>query len=330
MNDLTGISPHDRKDWMDFKNTGSTTIPPHGVIEIEDAQSDDSNTVEYLKGKRPTSHYIRTWAINGPMEVAANDYGLCCNSGDCYGRINTSDVPVLGETLGPKKDSFDLQHAFRGVTVNGDINASSSGLARVAWPKVCPHSFRFYNSSGYTVSFGSVLTVSATDVTKDGDNIIYEVARPAASVQRICLVSISDDVADGAYGWAEWLLDAPGWVAYDTGSATPSRGDSWGIKSAQFTLVKNRAGFLVVGGNKTVNGISCFHGIQQPVTRLRGKIDAPITAGSTGTVSVYDGAWVDTSVDITVNNDFADLDTVDTKVFFEDNSGSWSIYAAGC
>lgn len=330
MNGLTGTAQFDRIPWIDFKNVGTETIPPHGIIEIEDSQTDDSDTVEYLKCKRPTSHYVR-FAINGPQEVAANDYGVCTLSVVCYAKINTSSVPVVGEILGPQKDSFVLQHSHYGVKVVGDINTGSSGLAYVRFiPDTIP-TVRFQNISGEAVPYGSVMAVSATDKTADGEGIFFKIVKPTTDLYQLVLVNVSGEVANNGYGWATWMVDSDGWVAYDTGGSTPVRGERWGTKAGQWTLAKTYYGFLVTGTYKTVNGIDCVRVIQHEVNRgVKAKIDAPITAGSSGTVSVHTSAWVDTTINVTATNDFSDLDTINTKVYIEEIGGEWSIYAAGC
>lgn len=322
------LAPFHRIRWETFKNTGSTTIPPFGAIEIENADKQDTDTVTYLKCKRPTQDFLPRFAINGPTQVAAGDWGNCTTDGSCYGLTETStNAPAVGDIVGTKKDSFTLTSSDIGVVVFGDID-STNGRAKVRFD-YAKEFVPFTNSSGETCPLGAVMSITSIGAIAGSKGGRYVIGKPTTTLERYLLVNFTPDVADGGKGLAKWLLTAD-YVAYDTGSGTPLIGESWGPKQGQWTLAKYRYGFTIVGQTTTLGGSSLVRAYQRPVDRVRGKTTASWIKGATATIRMYDGSGIDSSIDVpSVNNIFTDIES-DKAVFIEWLGGSWHVYAAEC
>jgi hypothetical protein len=113
-------------------------------------------------------------------------------------------------------------------------------------------------------------------------------------------------VANNYEGEGTWLMDdaAGRPVLYSSGDGTPAWGESWGAKASQWTLAKNRPGFLVTGANNTTATNPYTSAVQYMVNYLKGKADGSgtIAVGASGTVSIWMGAQgseADTSIDVT-------------------------------
>lgn len=153
----------------------------------------------------------------------------------------------------------------------------------------------FRNDNAGTAPAYGVLRVTGM-VASDGVNV-FKVDQPSTSFQRLYLVNGPEDVATGAFGWGTWLWHA-GEVLYDSGDGTPAYGESWGAKSGQWTLAKNRPGFNIMAGNSS--SPDRVAAVQQTVDQLIGKADGAIT--TSGTVSVWmgpAGTEADSSMDVT-------------------------------
>jgi hypothetical protein len=144
---------------------------------------------------------------------------------------------------------------------------------------------RFTNASGETIPPFSVMRI--TGATNNNGEITFTVAKPNSTFCTDYLINGPLAVATGKDGIGTTLAQA-GYVAYDTG--TPAYGEEWGAKNGQWTLNKNRPGFIIEGGLKTSAGVTAVVARQHIVTDLIGKADSTISQGSSaGTVSIYMG-----------------------------------------
>lgn len=107
--------------WYPFKNVGTVTIPPNGVIRVNDdkeAVPGDKHSVN-LKCERPTATFTRTYAVNSSLEVAANGYGLCrlppFNNVEAL--FDTGSTPARDQGWGPKPDSFLLWQYYPATAI---------------------------------------------------------------------------------------------------------------------------------------------------------------------------------------------------------------------
>lgn len=169
-----------------------------------------------------------------------------------------------------------------------------------------PRRQRFLNNSGEEVPGYAVMEVTAG--VRGGTNAYTEerltITKPTSTFNRLYLINGPQAVAIDKEGEGTWLMDdaAGRPVLYDSADGTPAWGESWGAKASQWTLAKNRPGFLVTGANNTTPTNKYTSAVQYMVNYLKGKADGAITKGSSGTISVWMGAAgseADTSINVT-------------------------------
>jgi hypothetical protein len=184
---------------------------------------------------------------------------------------------------------------------------------------------RFRNDSGETAPAYGVLRVTGT--YDDDGVIIYTIGKPDTSFARLYLVNGPNDVVDDGFGWGTWLWHAD-WVLYDDAN-TPAFGEEWGPQASSWELKKYRYGFTIWGG-ATGGSTDRVKASQHWVNGFIGKTDASHAKSATGTISVYDGNRVDTSINVSsVYNLFAAVAT--TKfVDVEWRGGTWYLTSAEC
>lgn len=146
-----------------------------------------------------------------------------------------------------------------------------SGVAQIA----------VHNASGEIIPANGVMRV--TEVGEDDD--VHEVAKPNDTFKCRYLVNLDSAIAIDGTGYGTWL-EQSGKVLYDTG--TPAIDEEWGAKSGQWTLNKNRPGFLITGGVNATDTV--VRAKQHLVTDLKGKAGSGISKGSSGDVVIWMGA----------------------------------------
>lgn len=146
---------------------------------------------------------------------------------------------------------------------------------------------RFRNASGETIPPFSVMRI--TGATNNHGEITYTVHKPNTSFKTNYLINGPIAVTNDKDGLGTTLAQA-GYVAYREAAGTPALDEEWGAKNGQWTLEKNRPGFIIHGGTKLTAGVNAVVARQHLVTDLIGKADSDIAKGATGTVSVYMGA----------------------------------------
>lgn len=155
--------------------------------------------------------------------------------------------------------------------------------------------------------------VQITGVASSDGVQVFTVDRPGSALYRLCLVNGPEDVAEDAFGWGTFLWHAD-WVLYDDAD-TPAFGESWGPQNASFKLKKWRYGFTIWGA-PTGGTTDLVMASQDWVNEFLCKADADIAAGSSGTVSVYDGNDADTSINVS---------SVTNRTGVDWTSGDWGI-----
>jgi hypothetical protein len=88
------------------KNVGTNTVPPWGCMQVVGTDTLDNCVV--FKVDRPLQlDKPKTFLLNGPKEIAANDYGTA-QSGPKFRAIKDSTTITSGMRLGPVVSSFNL------------------------------------------------------------------------------------------------------------------------------------------------------------------------------------------------------------------------------
>lgn len=148
----------------------------------------------------------------------------------------------------------------------------------------------FRNASSETVPPFSVMRIIDTENTSPLTGTLRWICdKPDDTFQNDYMVSGPYAVPAGKDGVCTTLAEA-GYVAYRSGSGTPAARQEWGAKEDQWTLEKNRPGFVIDGGTKFTAGVDAVAARQHVVTSLKGKSSGAIAKGSTGSVNIYMGA----------------------------------------
>ena len=138
------------------------------------------------------------------------------------------------------------------------------------------------NNSGEEMPPYGIGRVSAVDDT--GTVLFWQVEKPSATFARLHAVNSSVAIAAGELGLGTYGPYTE--VLYDDADGTPGTGDSYGAKSGQWSIVKDRPGFTILGKN-TLQASNTVKVIQEPITVLTGRADGNITFDSTGTVDIH-------------------------------------------
>lgn len=165
-----------------------------------------------------------------------------------------------------------------------------------------PRRKKFLNNSGEEVPAYAVMEVSA-GAQGPFTHERLTIVKPTTTFKRLYLVNGPEPVAANSEGWGRYLMDdsSDNLVLYETGN-TPAIGESWGAKASQWTLAKNRPGFLITAANNTSATNPYTSAVQYIVNHLKGKADGAISKGGSGTVSIWMGAAgseADTTINVT-------------------------------
>jgi hypothetical protein len=154
----------------------------------------------------------------------------------------------------------------------------------------------FRNDSNETIPAYAAMRVTGVVTTMSIP--VITVAKPSSTFQGLYLVNGPLPVASSgelpAFGtWA----DQAGFVLYDDAN-TPALGEEWGPYDGSWEIKKYRYGFTILGA--AASGIVGV--VQRQVTTVYGKSSAGITAGSNGTVTIYDGNQTTAAHNISATN----------------------------
>lgn len=190
----------------------------------------------------------------------------------------------------------------------------------------------FRNDSSETVPPFSVMRINSAENTDPVAGIIrYICDKPDDEFCTNYMVNGPMAVPAGKDGFCSTLAES-GYVAYREAAGTPVNGEEWGAKDGQWTLEKNRPGFIIDGGTKNTGGVDAVSARQLIVRDLIGKADADIAKGSTGTVSVWmgaQGAEAATEYDITCSALWAAI-TGSLWVAIAFRNGVWYVSPLEC
>lgn len=111
-------------------------------------------------------------------------------------------------------------------------------------------------------------------------------------------------IAASGFGAVSMIGDFPTLIQIDTG--TPAIGEVWGPKDSSFGIERNFKGLWVIGSQQTVANVSATLCVRYPKDLIfKAKADANVTAGGTGTFSIWVGGS-DSGVNVTATLDWAE------------------------
>lgn len=262
---------------IDCTTTGSGThrLGPASASELLVIRRPDPSVIS-----APHTDLVRIYVVNEGAAVDDGKTGRCTYLACSYDypvRVlydpsewtGTPAQPVIGDSLGPKKDSWKLAKYGYGFTVLGDPDKNPvSGDASIV---VLPHrlaihvpddtdSFLAYNSasessSDNNVSAFGVGTTLGFGAVHQGANLIgnlmspkYANAKlpPEWAFQPYPIVGPDPIVAQTA-GIASFATDRPAWVKYETAQGSPSQ-DGWGpVPGGGDKIYRGAPGFVILG-----------------------------------------------------------------------------------
>lgn len=127
--------------WIEIFNSGGSTIPPFGIVEIVGYYRPDKGSPPFgVQGgptvvdvKRPTEDSICEFLINGPAEVEVGKWGrVATNDYPAYVLYSKEDTPANGEIWGTQKDSYSIAKGRQGVAIMGSPGSDDYVLAKAA------------------------------------------------------------------------------------------------------------------------------------------------------------------------------------------------------
>lgn len=158
-----------------------------------------------------------------------------------------------------------------------------SGNGRPRLPPPTPDGIPIYNDTGGSLGKYSIVRPNAIRLVEK--KIFIDVKQPDSTHSWDYLVVGDNDIPTSGYGMAQRgpLVK----VLYDTG--TPTRGQGYGAKSGQKTASLNYPECLICAGIYDATDKIMWARLKA-VEEVIGKLDAPLSQGSTADVSIWIGA----------------------------------------
>jgi hypothetical protein len=153
------------------------------------------------------------------------------------------------------------------------------------------------NTSNETIPAGGVMRI--TGKRTYADRFAIAVDKPNSTLQHEYLVNGAKPIPAGASGYA---ADMTKDVELLIASGTPAYGESWGPTADSFSATQHRPGGFALGEAITRGDASYVPVNWRPIWHAMGKPGADISAGSSGTVTIWGGvAGSEATASITVS-----------------------------
>ncbi len=187
------------------------------------------------------------------------------------------------------------------------------------------------NAAGETIPGHSVVSIDTTVPTMD-DRQVGNAIKPSTTWCNLhAFTQDRDAELISGVGKVSVTMEA-GLVKYDTG--TPAPGEGWGIKPGQYTLSKGYPGARCIRVVDSTKKIMLAQFL--PITRVKGKLDGTLSAGSTATLSIWygpAGSEVDTGWNVTIRDwlmKAGDSVASGKKAWAEFDGDAWYLTQAEC
>lgn len=178
----------------------------------------------------------------------------------------------------------------------------------------------FWNNSGETIPAFGVMRIEGRSAVSNYAPVILKCNKPNTTFQRYYAINGPKPVAAGSGGVCITTFGLEFGALYNTSDGTPAYGESWGAKSGEWKLFKNRPGFTIQGG--PINGRVTV--VQEVVNRLRATLDGDLTVGSSIGATLVDCA----EMSLTVWDDLLDTGyklAEDDTVRLQWYAGKWYV-----
>lgn len=107
--------------WIEFRNDSGSSVPAFAVMRVTGVEVLEPGRVVLTCDQPNTWGCQYLWAINGPIDVADGDTGICSRDNSVVAKYDIADgTPGYGETWGPKSGSWLLHKNVGGFVSLGD------------------------------------------------------------------------------------------------------------------------------------------------------------------------------------------------------------------
>jgi len=121
----------DRKAWLEYRNDSGERIPAFGIVRITGVVVPEPGRVLLTVAKPDAYGCQLQCAVNGPVPIDADRYGLCARGPFVAALYDTGDgTPAVGQKWGPRSGGWKLRKNTGGFSVVG-VTKSSAGLVLV-------------------------------------------------------------------------------------------------------------------------------------------------------------------------------------------------------
>lgn len=141
-----------------FRNDASATIPAYAVMRVTGSVT--VTGTEYVTVAKPNTDFKRKYLVNGSAEVLNGEYGVgtWLEEAD-WVLYDDANTPAVGESWGPKNDSWKLNKWRYGFTIIGNPSGGATDIVR-AWQE---EANEFIGKTDSTHNKNSTGTVSIYD-----------------------------------------------------------------------------------------------------------------------------------------------------------------------
>ncbi len=114
--------------WQSIKNNSTIgqDCPAFGLFQLDSKTV--ANRLGYHVAVRPSTTFKRDFAVNNPLPVSAQAYGLCATQGADLIVAYDSGTPAYGETWGFKPGQFTASKGFPGLVCRGVFDSTNKWM----------------------------------------------------------------------------------------------------------------------------------------------------------------------------------------------------------
>ena len=117
---MNSESPWATKRPIPFTNVSGETIPAFAAMAITGLVYE--NGIAFLQCDKPSTTFLREYAVNNMFDVPGGLRGTCFRAGDLR-VLYDSGTPANGEGWGPKPGQWSLSRGYPGFAIQGVVNS---------------------------------------------------------------------------------------------------------------------------------------------------------------------------------------------------------------
>jgi hypothetical protein len=107
--------------WHHYRNDANTTVSAYGIIRLTGINSTEGLT--FLTAAQPDSN-TTAYAVNGPVEIPANEYGQCVLLGPCVFQYDTG-TPAFNDFYSAKSGQWTASKTGNLIRCLGIIDVTN-------------------------------------------------------------------------------------------------------------------------------------------------------------------------------------------------------------